>query len=91
MFYRALIERHINQQGDRAAVICQEREYSYKELNNLVAALGNGLISMGVNKGDRIIIACSNSIDMVVSILASIALGVIFVPLPYDISKSRLE
>ncbi|GFI31441.1 long-chain-fatty-acid--CoA ligase [Lachnospiraceae bacterium] len=91
MLYKALIEEHINKQEDRVAVIYQEEEYSYKELNDLVAAFGNGLTSLGINKGDRIIITCNNSIDMVVSILASIALGIIFVPLPHDISKSRLE
>lgn len=91
MFYKSLIEDHIKKQGDSIAVIYQEREYSYKELDDLVTALGNGLTTIGVKKGDRIIIIFNNSIDMVVSILASIGLGVIFVPLPHDIGKSRLE
>ena len=66
MLYKALIEEHINKQEDRVAVIYQEEEYSYKELNDLVAAFGNGLTSLGINKGDRIIITCNNSIEMVV-------------------------
>lgn len=91
MFYKSLIEDHLEKHKNRTAVICQERRYSYKELDENVATIVNGLITIGVRKGDRIIIVLNNSIDLIISILASIALGAIFVPLPHDIAVSRLE
>ncbi|MDD4170056.1 MAG: AMP-binding protein [Desulfotomaculaceae bacterium] len=51
-----LITRNAEYYPNRRAIICGDdgREFTWAEYNKLINQFGNGLIKMGVQKGDRV-------------------------------------
>lgn len=63
-----------------ALVVChQDVKWSYKELNKKVDELATGLLSLGIQKGDRLGIWGPNSYEWVLTQLATAKIGVIMV------------
>ncbi len=58
----------------------QVEKYSFKELNNWVNQVANGLKEQGISKGDRVAIHMPMIPEVAVATLAIIKLGAIFVP-----------
>ena len=54
---------------------------SYRELNEKVNRLANGLLSLGLNKGDRIATLSDFRTGYIVSYLAAVKVGLAFVPI----------
>jgi D-alanine--poly(phosphoribitol) ligase subunit 1 len=75
----------------RLAVKDLTRELSYQDLNDEVERVAGGFARLGVQKGDRVGIHLPNSVDFVVSTLASLWLGALFVPLSISDPDARLS
>jgi D-alanine--poly(phosphoribitol) ligase subunit 1 len=76
--------------SDRPAIKDQDQTLSYGELLHQVARLATGMKEYGVVEGDRVALFLPNSIDFVVSALASLWVGAIFVPLAITDPEARL-
>ena len=61
--------------------------YSYRQLSERVNKLANGLVRMGVQSQDRIIISLQHSADSAVAMLAAFTVGAIAVPLTAGLSS----
>ncbi|OFV48872.1 AMP-binding protein [Oligella sp. HMSC09E12] len=61
--------------------------YSYRQLSERVNKLANGLVRMGVQPQDRIIISLQHSADSAVAVLAAFTVGAIAVPLTAGLSS----
>ena len=59
------------------------RSFTYPELNQRVNRLANGLISLGLNKGDRVAVFMENSIEIVEIFLATAKAGIVMVPINF--------
>jgi long-chain acyl-CoA synthetase len=66
---------------DRIAVIFEGREITYKELNQEINKLANGLLRMGLKRGDFIMTLIPNSLRLLISYQAIIRTGATVVPL----------
>ena len=64
----------------RPAAKDEERELTYGELRAAAAAMAGGLRARGVAPGDRVALQLPNSVDFLVSALACLWVGAIFVP-----------
>ncbi|MQA63072.1 MAG: benzoate-CoA ligase family protein [Actinophytocola sp.] len=53
--------------GDRTALVHEEGETSYAELADMVNRIGNLLLSLGVQRGDRVLLVLSDSVEFVAS------------------------
>ena len=77
------LDRHLGAgKGDKAAYIWlgedgSERQITYKELLSLVSRVANGLKSLGVRKGDRVVIYMPLTIEGVASMLACARIGAV--------------
>ena len=78
------IDRHVlNGLGDQTALIYDspvtgsKSSYSYKELQNTVSRIAGALSSMGVKKGDRVIIYMPMIAESVMSMLACARIGAV--------------
>ncbi|MCT4688880.1 class I adenylate-forming enzyme family protein [Vallitalea sp.] len=91
MLYKCLIEDNLRDNADKIALRYHQYNYKYSDLHNFTMGLKESLSIKGIKKGDRVIIISKNSPMEVIAILATISLGVVFVPLPYDISEKRLD
>jgi D-alanine--poly(phosphoribitol) ligase subunit 1 len=76
---------------DQAAVKDPQRDLSYDDLLAEAARVASGLRARGVSQGDRVALFFPNSVDFVVTALASLWIGAIFVPLAVSDPTARLE
>lgn len=76
------IDRHLPLLANKLALIFESdngtvRRVTYAELARLVGQFANGLKSLGVNKGDRVVIYMPMSIEVVVAMQACARIGAI--------------
>jgi acetyl-CoA synthetase len=76
------IDRHLAMRGDQTALIFEADDggvtkVTYKELHARVCQLANGLQSLGVEKGDRVVVYMPMSIEAVVAMQACARIGAI--------------
>ena len=76
------LDRHLGARGDKLAIKFEgekgeTRNYTYKQLHAEVCKLANGLKSLGVTKGDRVVIYLPHSPEAIVAMLACARIGAI--------------
>jgi acyl-CoA synthetase (AMP-forming)/AMP-acid ligase II len=67
--------------SERVALVCEGVNLTYWELNERVNQLSNALISLGLQKGDRVAILSKNRSQIIESIYACYKAGLVTVPL----------
>ena len=77
--------------GDRVALQDSERSCSYKELNGRAIQLGNALLSLNVNRGDRVAILSENRTEYVELQLAAAKIGAVVAAINWRLVESELE
>lgn len=76
-----VLDRRINEgHGDKVAVLYQDRKITYRGIYESVNRLGNGLLSLGVRRGDRVILRIPNRPEFIVCALAIHKIGAVPVP-----------
>lgn len=74
----AIIEAH---PSDQVALISRGRSITYGQLREQVAGFAGALVELGVQAGERVVIACDNSPMFVVAYLGAMRMGAVAVPL----------
>ncbi|MBU8823506.1 propionyl-CoA synthetase [Mycolicibacterium goodii] len=75
------LDRHVSERGDQAALIYDspvtgtKRTYTYRELRDATAKFAGALRSLGVEKGDRVVIYMPMVPEAVMAMLACARLG----------------
>jgi acetyl-CoA synthetase len=94
------IDRHLETRGDKPAIIFEgeggdTRTYTYRDLYNEVGKLGNALRSMGVEKGDRVVIYMPMIAEAVIAMQACARIGaihsVVFGGFSADALRDRID
>ncbi len=85
------MKRRVQASGKKTAVDYNGRQFTYEEVNSRVNRLANGLIGLGVDKGDRVAFMLTNSIEMVEGLLACAKVGAIYLPINCRLSASEVE
>ncbi len=75
------LDRAVQLYGDKQAIICDERVFTYRQLNERVQRLSHGLQKLGIQKGDRVAYLAPNSVEMLEGFYGVFQLGGIMVPL----------
>ncbi len=75
------LDRAVAQYGEKKAIYCDERTFTYQELNARVNQLSRGLRELGVEKGDRVAYLAPNTVEMLEGFYGVFQLGAIMVPL----------
>ncbi len=60
-----------------------DRSFTYPELNQRVNRLANGLLSLGLEKGDKVAVFMENSIEIIEIYLATAKTGIVAVPINF--------
>ncbi|MBT2756443.1 long-chain-fatty-acid--CoA ligase [Mesobacillus foraminis] len=81
MVLTQFLDRAVSLYGEKRAIICEERVFTYKELNERVKRLAAGLRKLGIRKGDRVAYLAPNSVEMLEGFYGVFELGAIMVPL----------
>lgn len=86
-----LIDQRAIEQPDAVALIFQDTELGYAQLNQRANQLAHRLIALGIKPERRVGIAIERSVDMIVALLATLKAGAAYVPLDPDYPRERLE
>ncbi|MFC2006134.1 class I adenylate-forming enzyme family protein [Chloroflexota bacterium] len=81
MSLKLMLEEAVNRYKGKTAIVSGDRRLSYADLNEASNKVGNALIRMGVDKGDRVAMLLSNSPEFVTTYFGIINTGAIAVPL----------
>ena len=71
--------------------VAQGVRFSYAELNDKTNQVANGLLSLGVRKGDRVALLMMNCHEFVTSFFAIAKIGAVIVPLNWRLVPDELE
>ncbi|MFO1188171.1 MAG: AMP-binding protein [Alphaproteobacteria bacterium] len=76
--FAEIVDRHVaGGQGDAPAVIWESGRWSFRELQAEAGCMAVGLRSLGLAKGDRVLVRSRNSPQSVAVILAALKIGAI--------------
>jgi fatty-acyl-CoA synthase len=75
------LDRAVTLYGDKQAIICEDRVFTYQQLNERVNQLSHGLQKLGISKGDRVAYLAPNSVEMLEGFYGVFQLGGVMVPL----------
>lgn len=76
-----VIEQNGRWLGDKPAIICGDETQSWSAFANATAQVANGLLDVGMEKGDRVIVLMQNSVEMVQALYGIVRGGLVAVPL----------
>jgi long-chain acyl-CoA synthetase len=76
--------------GEKAAIVWNDKEYSFKDLDSMSNKFAHALLEKGLTKGDRVCIFMQNSPEFIVSHFGIIKAGCITVPLNVMYRKREL-
>ncbi len=82
--------KHSEVRPDRLAVVYKDKRYTYGELNERVNRCANGLLALGVCKGDRVNALLLNTNEMIEALFACAKLGAILVPINVRLSPQEI-
>ncbi|MGJ0427606.1 amino acid adenylation domain-containing protein, partial [Methylobacter sp.] len=85
-----LFEAQVAAQPDAPALVFEDRQLSYAELNARANRLAHYLRSLGVKPDDRVAICLARSVELVISQLAVLKAGAAYVPLDPAYPEERL-
>lgn len=68
---------------EKMALTYNERQYSYEQFNKKVNQFANGLLQLGINKGEKIALMLKNSDYFAISYFAAAKIGAVIVPVNF--------
>ena len=86
-----LFEAQAERSPEAVAVVCEDRQLTYGELNRRANQLGHYLRKRGVGPEVRVGICMNRSVEMVVGLLGILKAGGAYVPLDRDLSGRAVE
>ncbi|MEU6986680.1 amino acid adenylation domain-containing protein [Streptomyces sp. NPDC046324] len=86
----AAFEAQVSRTPDAVALVCEDRELTYADLNVAANRLARLLASRGVGAEDVVAVAVPRSVDLVVSLLAVMKAGAAYLPLDADHPQDRI-
>jgi acyl-CoA synthetase (AMP-forming)/AMP-acid ligase II len=76
-----VLATHSKWRGNKPALICEDKQLTWREFGQRINKVANGLIAGGLKKGDRVGFLISNRIDVPEIIFGAIKAGGVIVPL----------
>ncbi|MBT3311584.1 MAG: AMP-binding protein [Desulfobacterales bacterium] len=86
-----LLAKNIEQNPDKTYVYFKNKSKTYGEFDIITNRVANGLISLGVEKGDRVSIMLQNSLEFLYAIFGCFKTGAVIVPLNVAYSPNEVE
>jgi acyl-CoA synthetase (AMP-forming)/AMP-acid ligase II/ABC-type nitrate/sulfonate/bicarbonate transport system permease component len=84
------LQRQARERPDKVAVICNEVQLTFSELNLQANRLANWLLAKGIKKGDRAMMLLPNCAEFAVVYFALMKIGVIAVILDFRLSPPEM-
>ncbi|ASR33933.1 non-ribosomal peptide synthetase [Prauserella marina] len=89
--WHGMVERQAELTPDAIAVVCEERQLGYAELNAEANRLARMLVAKGIGTEDVVALAVPRSIELVIAILGVLKAGAAYLPLDPEHPASRID
>lgn len=76
---------------DAIAIVCGEKSYSYRQINDRANQMAHTLLAMGIRSEDKIIVCLERSADFIAAILGILKSGGAYVPVDPVEPPERME
>lgn len=86
-----ILSLHGNWKAGKEALICGNARLSWAELIARSNKAANGLVSLGLERGDRVVVLMSNSVAMVEVLLGAMIAGCASAPLNLSVSDESVD
>ncbi|MFI5343201.1 MAG: amino acid adenylation domain-containing protein [Chlamydiales bacterium] len=86
-----LFEEQVEKTPDNIAIMYEEQQLTYRELNARANQLAHYLRTQGVEPETLVAIACERSLEMIIGIMGILKAGGAYVPMDPTYPKDRLE
>jgi len=84
------IASHAKWRPDRTALVCGDQRLTWREFNQAIDRVANGLIKGGLRKGDKVSVLMLNSIEMLEIMMGTVKAGGVIVPLSVMLTAESL-
>ncbi|KAF9348047.1 hypothetical protein BGX26_000500 [Mortierella sp. AD094] len=91
LFIHQMFESQADKSPDAIALVFEDQEMTYRELNERANSLAHHLIDLGVKPDSFVAICVSRSIAMIIGLLAVLKAGGAYVPLDPTFASERLR
>lgn len=95
MFRHTLVNQFLEYSAERfpgkTALVHLDKRFTYRELDLMSNRLSNTLLSVGVERGDRVVVFMDNSIEAIISIFAILKAGAAFVVINHTTKSEKLN
>jgi long-chain acyl-CoA synthetase len=86
-----LLERNARERSDKTAIVFHDRTVTYRQLNESVNRLANGLLRLGLNKGDRVGLMLPRVPELVIGFLAAAKARGVVVPINFELPAEGIQ
>ena len=86
-----MFEEQVLKTPNKVAVIFENKQLTYKQLNEKANSLANYLITKGIKNGDIVAIKLNRSFDLIISIYATIKTGASYVLIDSAFPQERIN
>ena len=86
-----LFEEQVEKTPDNIAVVFEDQKLTYRELNEKANQLANYLLDNKVSNRDVVALLLDKSLEVIISILATLKVGATYLPLDVDYPQHRLD
>ena len=84
------IRSNVRKHPDTAALVCNDLRRTWKEVWERTNQLGNSLLELGLNRGDRVAMVMKNGVEFSETFIATAKAGLIKVPMNYNLKEVEL-
>jgi long-chain acyl-CoA synthetase len=88
---QSFLEESAERTPDKLALICDNQRLTYAQLDSMANRLAQALVANGVGRGDRVLLFLPNSVELVVSIFATLKADAVFVPVNSSTKVDKLR
>jgi len=86
-----MLARWARKNPDKEAVVFKGKRLSYRHLNERVNRLSQGLLKLGIGKGDKVAVIFMNCLEIVECYFALAKIGAVVVPLSFRFTGSEYK
>ena len=86
-----IFEEQVKKSPDNIAIIFEDKKLTYRELNENANSLAHYLHTLGIGKNDIVPVILPRSAELIISLLAIIKCGAIYLPISTDTPFERME
>jgi long-chain acyl-CoA synthetase len=87
----SLSDQHIEQLGETLALVFEGKEYTTVQLNEMGRRLGAGLKSLGVGRGDHVVVSLPNSPEVWAAFQGIWRIGAVIVPIMFLLGVEEIR